>query len=435
MSSSPLVHRNAQLHARQLLPRSWRCHPPAIHRASTPQQPSLPPQRDPWLVPILDSISVLSRRGCLFEAFYAYSWLRRRSPLPHPVLHPVSSLLACSTELRAELEGRQLHGHLISLGFQDSPPVVSRLVSFYAGCGAFDDAEAVAEGSVTGDSFNWNLLISAYVRAGFYWHALLAYEGMGRRGVSADNFTHSSVLKACGEMLEMGLGRGVHARVEKCSLERDLFVQNSLVSLYAKCGELATAEKLFVEMPDRDIVSWNALMAGYVANGMWEDAYKFLERMRVQGMELNTVTWNTIIRGNLQMSNYVGALQLVSQMKKNGSVLDSVTVAVGLIACSLSKAEELLNRMPIEPTAGMWASLVWGCQVHRNAEIGMRAAAKLLEMKTASLWNYLLVANVYASAGCWAEVFEPIGFQRHTVCFVVLLRVCAKLHLCFLLLR
>ncbi|CAA7394065.1 unnamed protein product [Spirodela intermedia] len=312
MFSPPLSPRNPQL-----LASSW------------PSSPAVPS-----LSSLLSSVRKLAGDGEISAAFLVYSSLRRLSPAAIVFLHPISSLLATSTKLRAVPQGLQLHAHLISLGFHRRQPLVSRLVAFYAGCGELDEAQAMAESSTSMDCLPWNILISGHVRAGFPLRALLLYRAAAEKGVAIDGFTCSSVLKACGDTLGLRHARMLQARMEKTGLDAgDLFLRNALVSVYAKCGDIAAAEKLFGGMPERDVVSWNAMISGFVSMGMWEDARRFLEKMRGE-VALNTVTWNTIIGGNLQMGNHGGALQLISQMKKMGSPPDAVTIVIALITCS-----------------------------------------------------------------------------------------------------
>ncbi|CAA6668150.1 unnamed protein product [Spirodela intermedia] len=283
---------------------------------------------------LLQSISSLTSQSLLWDSFVAYSSLRLHSPPSFLLLLPICSLLSCSSSLGALPQGRQLHGHLFSLGFQEDPSLVPRLVSFYSCCGAFEEARAVVECSISTLCLSWNILISGYVRAGSPELAFSAYEAMVERGVAVDHFTYPSVLKACGEMKDLSKGRKVHERVIGGVLGWNLYVCNALVSMYGKCGDLIAARKLFEEMPQRDAVSWNGIISAYTSRGNWDEAFELFERMRVDEKELNVVTWNTIAGGHLKRGNSLEALALISLLKRSGSSLDFVTAVVALNACS-----------------------------------------------------------------------------------------------------
>ena len=288
----------------------------------------------PCIASLVYSIREFAKDGQLSRAVIAYAALRLLSPPPRDFLHPISSLLASSGKLRAFLPGLQLHAHLLSLGFHGNSFLRSRLVAFYAAFGHLDEARVLAEGSSSRESFPWNILLSAYISSGFPWRALLVHLRMVNKEIAVDGFACSSILKACGAALNFFHARMLHAVMQKTGvLSQDLFLYNALISVYAKCGSIADAEKMFDEMPRRDIVSWNAMISGYVSLGMWENSRKLLEIMRSE-VTVNTVTWNAVICGNLQVGNFVGALQLVSQMRKVGSPLDAVTIIVSLSTCS-----------------------------------------------------------------------------------------------------
>ncbi|KAF7144031.1 hypothetical protein RHSIM_Rhsim05G0101400 [Rhododendron simsii] len=78
---------------------------------------------------------------------------------------------------------------------------------------------------------------------------------MGNAGIRSDTFTYPSILKACSQELNLDLGREVHKSIDASRLDWCLFVQNALVSMYARCGEVDDARKLFDQMPEKDVCS------------------------------------------------------------------------------------------------------------------------------------------------------------------------------------
>lgn len=153
-------------------------------------------------------------------------------------------------------------------------------------------------------------------------------------GVEVDKYTYASVLSACGEILDFNCGRLVHKCIVCCGLELDLFVHNALVSMYAKCGDFVSARNVFDRMPERDVVSWNSMISGYLSKGIRAEAFELVERMRIENVEVNSITWNAVLGGTLRMGNYVEVLKMISQMRRGASVIDFVTLIIGLNACS-----------------------------------------------------------------------------------------------------
>ncbi|KAK7263079.1 hypothetical protein RJT34_30663 [Clitoria ternatea] len=268
-----------------------------------------------------------------FKTFYNIQQHTAASVSSHLLLHPISSLLLACTNLKLLSQGQQLHGHVISLGLDEHPMLVSRLINFYTNNSLLDDAQVVAEDSNSLDPLHWNMLISSSVRNGFFVEALSVYKRMLNKRIKPDEYTYPSVLKACGELLDFDIGVEVHKCIEASSSECSLFVHNALVSMYGRFGKLEVARQLFDNMSARDVVSWNTIISCYASRGMWEEAFQLFGRMQEEGMEMNVIIWNTIAGGCLHSANFRGALKLLSQMRASIH-LDSVAMVVGLNACS-----------------------------------------------------------------------------------------------------
>ncbi|KAL0326072.1 UNVERIFIED_CONTAM: Pentatricopeptide repeat-containing protein [Sesamum radiatum] len=197
---------------------------------------------------------------------------------------------------------------------------------FFAAFGLLGDAHHVVTGSHILHPLPWNILISSYVNKGHFEEAIFAYGQMCLRRIRPDDFTYPSVLKACAEQSNLDLGKEVHRSINASSVKWNLFVQNALVSMYGKCGDLETAQSVFDKMPVKDDVSWNSIISGYASRGKWEEAFELFERMQAAGLELNIITWNTVAGGCLRTGNFKGALQLICQMRMSGHHLDPVAV-------------------------------------------------------------------------------------------------------------
>ncbi|KAJ1266898.1 hypothetical protein BS78_07G015300 [Paspalum vaginatum] len=280
-----------------------RCLPPVWLNAA-PAQPQLPPPSQPQPPPSSSSAAAAS----------------------------LSALLSSFTERRARFPGEQVHARAVALGLGAHPSVLPRLAAFYIALGDLRAARAAVERAAgkKARAFPWNLLIWGYADRGRWRDVVLAYEAMLALGVRADRFTYPSLLRACGELRDAAVGRGIEQRVLAWGYGLDMYVWNALVGMYAKCGELGDARRVFDGMPARDVVSWNAMVSGYTSAGMWGEAFELLQQ--VPGA--NVVTWNAVATGNLKAGNDGEVMRLVSLMRScNGPGMDFVTVVIGLKAC------------------------------------------------------------------------------------------------------
>lgn len=286
---------------------------------------------------LLITLKDFASQGHLFKAFNTFTLIRNHayaSASCDLIVDSLSSLLLSCTKLKLLSEGKQLHTQVIAWGLHKNHALVPKLVTFYTAFNFLDDAHIITVASNVLHPLPWNILISSYVSKGHFKDAIFAYKQMVYKGIRPDNFTYPSVLKACGEQLDIGFGMEVHNSIKASSLEWNLFVQNALVSMYGKCGELDIARNIFDKMPVKDDVSWNSVISGYASKGEWGEAFKLFESMRASGVELNIITWNIVAGGCLKTGNYEGALKLLCQMRMNGNCLDPVAMIIGLGACS-----------------------------------------------------------------------------------------------------
>lgn len=168
-------------------------------------------------------------------------WLRQTS-------YTFASVLKVCARL-VDLEiGKQVHGVIIRSGVDLDVCGRIALVDMYAKCGCIEDARQVFDEMLERDVVLWTAMIAGYVQHGLSEKALQLFEEMLEEGVSVNQFTIASVLSACavGEYLEKG--QQVHGKLVKTGSEPDAFVASALVDMYAKCGNLEDAHKVF----DRD---------------------------------------------------------------------------------------------------------------------------------------------------------------------------------------
>lgn len=127
---------------------------------------------------------------------------------------------------------------------------------------------------------SYNILICAFFRAGHPEDALhLFVEMLDAANVCPDQHTIASTVKSCTRMGDPGVGLGVQAYAVKLGFIVDQFVLNSLIHMYASCGDVVAAQVLFGTVEEKGVVTWNAMIAGYFKNGDWKEVVEMFMGM------------------------------------------------------------------------------------------------------------------------------------------------------------
>ncbi|CAA7038899.1 unnamed protein product [Microthlaspi erraticum] len=152
--------------------------------------------------------------------------------------------------------------------------------------GDFSYASFLFSATEEPNHYSFNFMIRGLTNT---WHdhgaALSLYRRMKFSGLKPDNFTYNFVFIACGNLSELGVGRSVHSSLFKVGLERDDHVNHSLITMYAKCDQVENARKVFDEITEKDMVSWNSMISGYSQAGHAKDALGLFRKMEEEGVE------------------------------------------------------------------------------------------------------------------------------------------------------
>ncbi|KAJ6831417.1 pentatricopeptide repeat-containing protein [Iris pallida] len=152
--------------------------------------------------------------------------------------------------------------------------VANGLISAYGKTGNLRSARLLFDTMPSRDIVSWNSIISAYAHSGHYDQCLRLYHILenGVDGVLPNGVTVTCVLHACAHLQDLVSGMTVHKSAVDSGIVFDNVVWNSVVAFYAKCGSLDYARALFEEMPERDAVSYNTLISGYMSYGFVDKA-------------------------------------------------------------------------------------------------------------------------------------------------------------------
>ncbi|KAK1323713.1 Pentatricopeptide repeat-containing protein [Acorus calamus] len=333
----------------------------------------------------------------------------------------LTSVLSSCCVVQALGLGEQVHSMCVKLGCDSSLPMQNSIMYLYMKCGKIGEARRIFdEMGTTVRLITWNAMIAGlaqmmdnasdeFLARQSGTEALKIFLELNRSGTKPDLFSFSSVLSICSRLVILEQGEQIHAQTIKTGFLSDIVVGSALVNMYNKCGSIENACKAFVEMPTRTMISWTSMITGYSQHGRSREALQLFEEMRLAGVRPNQITFV----GVLSACSHAGMLDEAKayfKMMKNEygikPVMDHYACMVDIFVRlgRLGEAFDFMEGMEFEPNEVIWSILVAGCRSHGNMELGFRAAEKLLELKPKDAETYVLLLNMYISAGRWQEV-------------------------------
>lgn len=372
------------------------------------------------------------------EAVYLFSRMLASNIRPNE--YTFGTLFPSITVQRDICIGMQLHACATKIGLHKNVFVGSALLDLYAKLSmiedarkAFDDTqfpnvvsyttlicaylktERIEEAFQLFQSMpernivSWNAMIGGYSQAGHNEEALNLFVELLREGLIPNHSTFPCAISAAANVAALGIGRSFHACAVKFLGKVDVFVGNSLVTFYAKCGSMEDSLVIFKKLGKKSIVSWNAVICGYAQNGRGYEAISFFERMRLSGCQPNDVT----ILGLLWACNHAG---LVTEgysyfnmaRLENPNILkpEHYACMVDLLSRSgcFRQAYEFIHDLSFDPGIGFWKALLGGCLIHSNMDLGELAAHKILALDPEDVSSYVMLSNAHSAAGRWHSV-------------------------------
>ncbi|WOH07905.1 hypothetical protein DCAR_0727339 [Daucus carota subsp. sativus] len=258
---------------------------------------------------------------------------------------------------------------------------------------------------------SWSTLINGYVLDDQSEEALKIFMHMQAEGsVKPNEGTFVSLLGACSSLAGLSEGKQIHQNISKTVYQDDKLVVSALLNMYAKCGELTIAKKIFNDglRSQRDLVSWNGMIAAYAHHGRGSDAINLFKEMQNFGFKPNDVTYVALLAACSHAGLVEEGLQYFDQLTKDRSIQvneDHYTCLIDLCgrAGSLKEAFNLIKKLPVKPSSSVWGALLAGCNVYGNANLGKLVAKQMLAAEAENAGTYILQANIYSSSGKWRE--------------------------------
>ncbi|XP_042493471.1 pentatricopeptide repeat-containing protein At1g71460, chloroplastic [Macadamia integrifolia] len=245
---------------------------------------------------IYEDIKRFARQGKLKEALTILDYLDQQGIPVNATTF--SSLIAACVRSKSLVEGRQVHAFIRINEMEDNDFLRTKLVHMYTSCGSIEDAKRVFHDLPHGSVYPWNALLRGNVVRGGrqYREVLTVYTKMRELGVELNVYTFSCLLKSFAGSTALTQGMKTHALLIKNGFASgSIILQTSLIDMYFKCGKIKLARQVFEEIPEKDVVMWGAMIAGFAHNRLQRDAVTYSREMIRQGIEPNSAILTMIL--------------------------------------------------------------------------------------------------------------------------------------------
>ncbi|ERN16873.1 pentatricopeptide repeat-containing protein At2g33680 [Amborella trichopoda] len=342
------------------------------------------------------------------ETLFSHSQTQTKAPLTH---NAYSRLLSESIRSKSLEYGSMVHTHMAQTGFVPDIFIQNNLINMYVKCGSIHGAIKVFDEMPHSDVISWSTMIMGYARCSREKDAFMCFRDMVSKGFMPNQFTYTAALRACalGSMVREGME--VHASIVKSLLLPDTCIESGLIAMYVKFKRKECAYKIFNKMHERDVVSWNTIMAACMGECI-EESGLFKSMLR-DGFMPNDVTFMNLLGSCSSLSM---GMQIHAHAIKHGHGLNSY-VRNSLINF-YSKVGKLGLARRVFESIKERNEVVWTEMVGKYVSMGHSSEAlSLFSLMLRERINpdYILISTILSS--CNSPKSLEAGTQIH--CFAI----------------
>ncbi|CAA0381082.1 unnamed protein product [Arabidopsis thaliana] len=260
----------------------------------------------------------------------------------------------CAKQGALEL-GKQAHAHMIISGFRPTTFLLNCLLQVYTNSRDFVSASMVFDKMPLRDVVSWNKMINGYsksndmfkansffnmmpVRDVVSWNSMLSgylqngeslksievFVDMGREGIEFDGRTFAIILKVCSFLEDTSLGMQIHGIVVRVGCDTDVVAASALLDMYAKGKRFVESLRVFQGIPEKNSVSWSAIIAGCVQNNLLSLALKFFKEMQKVNAGVSQSIYASVLRSCAALSELRLGGQLHAHALKSDFAADGI---------------------------------------------------------------------------------------------------------------
>lgn len=308
--------------------------------------------------------------------------------------------------------GKLVHDMIQLIGLENDIFVASSLIKLYAENGCVTDARYLFDKMPHKDCVLWNVMMHGHLKNGGSPDALGLFTEMRKIGSRPNAVTFVSVLSACASEGMVSLAAQIHGLVTKYGFEMDSAVANTLLAVYAKCKSLSDALTVLNTMPQTDVVTWNAIISGFVQNGMMNEALHLFHQMLSHGVKPDSVTFSSLI------PSITESVYLNRGKEVHGYIIRSGVQMDAFLKCALidlyfkcrdvNMAFNIFKQDPIGDV-GVYTAMISGCVLNGMNKDATKVFKQLLDQQISP--NSMTLASVFPAFANSASIRH--GMELH----------------------
>lgn len=346
-------------------------------------------------------------RNDLFEEALGFFYSMQRNYGLSPDGFTFGTVLSACGNLARLKQGKEVHAKVITAGTFGNVVVESSLVDMYGKCGSVVESHRVFDRMTKKNSVSWSALLGGYCQKGDFDAVIELFRVMEEVNL----YSFGTVLRACAGLAAVRHGKEVHCQYLRKGGWRDVIVESALVDLYAKCGCIDFAHRIFVQMPLRNSISWNSMICGFAQNGRGGEAIRIFSEMIEDGTKPDYISFIGVLfacshTGLVDQGQKYFALMTEDYRIKPG--IEHYSCMVDLLgrAGQIEEAEDMIQKADFRDDSSLWAALLGACTSCTNSSVAERVAKKMMELEPKYHLSYVLLANAYRSVGRFDDALK-----------------------------
>lgn len=317
------------------------------------------------------------------------------------------TLLNILSSCHSQLQGKSVHGFAVRTGVIQETSLITSLVVMYARFNSINSCLLLFQMGKKEDISLWNAMMSVHIQIKNARMAIAFFADLLHMGLEPDNYTVLCLIIACIQLNNISLANSIFPFLICNGFDKEVAVRNALIDLYARCGDLSIARKLFDQINEKDIVSWNVMINGYGLHGDGKAAIDLFLQMELSGIKPDVITFSTILSACSHSGLVQQGLRMFKSMEEKGipPKIEHYACIVDLLARTghLVEAYNMGKKLLCDPPKSMLESLLGACSIYGNVDLGEQIARKLFDLDPENSRAYVMFYNIYAGAGRWKD--------------------------------